>query len=234
MNFGIPSMRSSGETRRRELRQRFLDVDASNVADVLDQLGLRDQGLSADFRPFPCGAGKLAGWVYTIRGQMMPYDGTGDAAKMDACQGIGAGEVCVWSGDGTGVCYFGELIALGMKERGCVGALVDGGVRDVRWLGEHRFPVYARYRTAVQSIGRWRVTGCQEPVYLRGATTESVTAHPGDFVLCDDDGCILVPAQHVEAVLEEAERLTRKEASIREDIANGLTLSQALEKYGHV
>jgi 4-hydroxy-4-methyl-2-oxoglutarate aldolase len=232
--MNVALMRSSAQMRRRELRQRFLDVDASNIADVLDQMGLRDQGLSAEFRPFPAAAGKLAGWVYTIRGQMVPYDGTGDAAKMDACQGIGAEEVCVWSGDGTGVCYFGELIALGMKERGCVGSLVDGGVRDVRWLGEHRFPVYARYRTAVQSIGRWRVTGCQEPVYLRGATTEYVAAHPGDFVLCDEDGGILIPAQHVEPVLEEAERLTRKEALIREDIANGLTLSQALEKYGHV
>lgn len=53
-------------------------------------------------------------------------------------------------------------------------------------------------------------------------------------MLCDEDGGIVIPAQHVERVLEEAERLTRKEASIREDIANGLTLSQALEKYGHV
>lgn len=234
MNPALQHKHSSAQVHRCELRQRFLAVDASNVADVLDQMGLRDQGLSADFRPFPAGAGKLAGWVYTVRGQMAPYDGTGDAAKMDACRSIGTDEVCVWSGDGAGVCYFGELIALGMKERGCVGALVDGGVRDVRWLGEHGFPVYARYRTAVQSIGRWRVTGWQEPVYLRGATTECVIARPGDFLLCDEDGGIVIPGQHVETVLDEAERLTRKEASIREDIANGLTLSQALEKYGHV
>jgi hypothetical protein len=71
-----------------------------------------------------------------------------------------------------GYLYFGELIALGMKERGCVGALIDGGIRDVRWIGEQKLRVYARYRTAVQSIGRWRVTGSQEPVYLRGATNE--------------------------------------------------------------
>jgi regulator of RNase E activity RraA len=165
---------------------------------------------------------------------MVPYDGTGDAAKMDACQGVGSDEVCIWSGDGDGICYFGELIALGMKERGCTGALVDGGVRDVRWLGEHRFPVYARYRTAVQSIGRWRVTGCQERVYLRGATSERVVVRPGDFVLCDEDGGVVIPAEHVEIVLEEAERLTRKEALIREDIAKGMTLSEALARYGHV
>ncbi|MBO0850428.1 MAG: RraA family protein, partial [Pseudonocardia sp.] len=71
--------------------------------------------------------------------------------------------------------------------RGAVGALVDGGVRDLKWLRRHGFPVFGRYRTPVQSIGRWRVTGAQEPVYLRGATSRWVTVHPGDFVLADED-----------------------------------------------
>jgi 4-hydroxy-4-methyl-2-oxoglutarate aldolase len=219
---------------RSEIRKRFLGVDTANIADVLDQMGMLDQGLSAEFQPFPATAGRLAGWAYTIRGQMVPYEGTGDAAKMEACHGIGPDEISVWSGDGAGICYFGELIALGMKERGCVGALVDGGVRDVRWLGEHNFAVYACYRTAVQSIGRWRVTGSQEPIYLRGATSERVVVHPGDFVLCDEDGGIVIPARHVMAVLEQSESLTRKEALIREEIARGITLRQALDKYGHV
>jgi 4-hydroxy-4-methyl-2-oxoglutarate aldolase len=233
-------MTDNGETaalsrsERREIRERFLKVDTSNVADVLDQMGLTDQGLSAAFQPFPAACGKLAGWAYTIRGQMVPYDGRGDAAKMEACHRIGADEVSVWSGDGKGICYFGELIALGMKERGSVGALVDGGVRDVRWIGEHDFPIFARYRTAVQSIGRWRVTGRQEPVYLSGATNELVVINPGDFVLCDEDGGIVIPGSKVIHVLEAAEDLTRKEILIRRDIADGTTLEQALIKYGRV
>jgi regulator of RNase E activity RraA len=153
---------------------------------------------------------------------------------MTACQGIGPDEVSVWSGDGEGICYFGELIALGMKERGSAGALVDGGIRDIRWIGEHGFPVYARYRTPVQSIGRWRVTGWQKPVYLRGATTAIVMVHPGDVVLCDEDGGIVIPADHILTVLEESERLTAQEIRIRDELANGLTLQQALDKYGHV
>jgi regulator of RNase E activity RraA len=126
------------------------------------------------------------------------------------------------------------LIALGMKERGSVGAPVHGGVRDVRWIGEHTFPVYARYRTPVQSIGRWRATGWQTPVFLGGATTATVVVHPGDFVLCDEDGSIAVATDHVLTVLEESERLTRKEIRIREELANGRSLQQALDKYGHV
>ncbi len=224
----------TADLERRKIRERFLAVDTSNVADVLDQMGLPDQGLSAVFRPFPADGGKLAGFAYTIRGQMVPYEGSGDAAKMTACQGIGSGEVSVWSGDGEGICYFGELIALGMKERGCVGALIDGGIRDVRWLGAHGFPVFARYRTAVQSIGRWRVTGCQEAVYMHGATSERVVIRPGDFVLADEDGAIVIPSQHLTVVLQAAEDLTQKEISIRKEIEQGMTLAQALQKYGHV
>jgi 4-hydroxy-4-methyl-2-oxoglutarate aldolase len=223
-------MRSTEE--RASIRRRFLAVDTSNVADVLDQRGLPHQGLAPQFCPES--GTRLAGWAYTIRGQMAPYEGGGDSQKMQACAGVGADEVSVWSGDGAGVCYFGELIALGMMERGCVGALVDGGVRDTRWLREHGFPVFATYRTPVQSIGRWRVTDWQQPVYLTGATSDRVIVRPGDFVLGDEDGCLVVPDEHVDDVLVEAERLTATEVKVREALRNGMSLAQCLERFGHV
>jgi regulator of RNase E activity RraA len=216
------------------LRVRFLSVDTSNVADVLDKLGHPNQGLAADFLPYPSTAGRLAGWAYTIRGRMMSYGENGDPEKMRACQGVSPGEVAVWAGDGEGVCYFGELIATGMKERGCVGALVDGGVRDVRWIGQLGFPVYARYRTPIQSIGRWKVDASQVPVLVRGATVRQVTIAPGDFILADEDGALVVPASLVAQVLDGAEKLTRIEVAIRSELSAGLTLAEALKKYGHV
>lgn len=219
---------------RDNMRKRFESVDTANVADVLDTLGYLNCGLSGDFTQFTNSGKKLAGWAYTIRGQMSPYEQGGDAKKMEACNGISEGEVSVWSGDGEGICYFGELIALGMRERGSVGALVDGGIRDVRWIDEHGISIFARYRTPVQSIGRWRVTGHQIPVYLRGATSTYVEVRPGDFILADEDGAIVIPVEIVEKVLEEAERLTRTEVEIRVELSKGLSLAEALEKYGHV
>ncbi len=217
------------------IRQRYLAVDTANVADVLDELGLGDQGLAAAFRPFPENAGRLAGWAYTIAGEMAAYESAGgDPAKMEAAAQLTPGTVSVWSGNGEGVCFFGELIAIGMKERGCVGALVDGGVRDVRWLGEHGFPVYARYRTPVQSIGRWRVTGHGGTVPVPGATVAAVPVAPGDFVLGDEDGVIVIPAAVAEQVLERAEALGRREVEIRAELARGLSLSEALARFGHV
>jgi 4-hydroxy-4-methyl-2-oxoglutarate aldolase len=216
------------------IRRRYLKVDTATVADVLDVLGLPNQGLAPEFAPYPAAAGKMGGWAYTIRGRMRRYAGSGDPVKMKAVDGVGRGEITVWSGEGRGVCFFGELIALGMKRRGCAGALVDGGIRDIEWIARQRFPVYARYRTPIQSIGRWKVTAWQVAVDLPGATSRRVTVHPGDFVLADTDGVVVIPARVAEKVLVEAERLTEKEIRIRRELDRGSSLQAVLAKHGHV
>ena len=197
------------------IRRRYLKVDTATTADVLDVLWLAKQGIAPQFAPYPPGAGRMGGWAYTSRGRMARYAGSGDPRKMQALDRAGPGEVTVWAGEGRGVCFFGELIALGMKRRGCAGALVDGGIRDIGWIARQRFPVYARYRTPVQSIGRWRVTAWQVPVELPGATRRRVRVNPGDFVLADIDGAIVIPGRVAAEVLAEAERLTQKELRIR-------------------
>ena len=217
---------------RAEIRRRFLAVDASNVADVLDARGVHDQGIAPFIRAIS--QGQIAGWAYTVVGEMAPYEGTGDPAKMEACAGIGQDEVSVWCGGGHGVCYFGELIALGMAEQGSVGALVDGGVRDVKWLKEHGFPVFAGYVTPIQSIGRWHVTSWQTPAYVHGATSTWVVVHPGDFILGDQDGCLVIPAEMTLEVLVAAEKLTQTEVEIRDALRGGASLSACLDHFGHV
>ncbi len=219
---------------RAAIRARYLKVDTATVADVLDTMGRPDQGLASAFQPFPASAGKMGGWAYTIQGTMHRYPGTGDPEKMKAVDGVSSGEVTVWAGDGEGVCFFGELIALGMKRRGAAGALIDGGIRDIEWIARQKFPVYARYRTPVQSIGRWKVTAWQVPVELPGATVKRVPVRPGDFVLADVDGAIVIPAEVAEPVLAQAEKLTATEKRIRRDLAAGATLADVLKKYGHV
>lgn len=223
------------EQEREEIRQRYLAVDTSIVADVLDELGLPDQGLHSSFTPIPASLNRVAGWAHTIQGQMTPtpIEG-GDREKMEACGSVTPGSVTVWSGGGEGVCFFGELIALGMMERGCAGAIVDGGIRDVKWLEKHGFPVFARYRTPIQSIGRWKVNANQIPVSMPGATRRHVTVNPGDFVFGDEDGAIVIPADLVKEVLEKSEAMAAKEVEIRRQLAAGLSLSEALDSFGHV
>ena len=220
------------EAQREEAVRRYREVDTAVIADVLDDLGKHNQGLSPSFTTRT--SDRIVGWAYTIGGSMTPRETTGDALKMEACSGIGSHQVAVWGGNGEGVCYFGELIGLGMLERGATGALVDGGVRDLNALEAAEFPVFARYASSVQSIGRWYVTHWQEPLYVSGATARYVEINPNDFIVGDRDGVIVVPNELVDGVLDAAEDLMRTESQIRASLANGMTLSEALDQFGHV
>lgn len=215
------------------MRQRFLKVDTTTLSDLLAKAGMPAQCLATDLMPIPRDV-RIAGWAYTIRGQMAPFEGAADPDKMRAIEGVGAGQVAVWSGATEGVCYFGELLALGMKVRGCVGAVVDGGVRDSHWIAQHGFPVFARYTTPVASTGRWKVTGCQIPVFMRGAVSCTVIVNPGDFILADADGVAVVPSAMVEEILLQAEQITERENAIRKEIADGASLDVVLKRYGQI
>ncbi len=214
------------------IRDRFLHVDTTTVSDVLEKVSLPNQALATDLVRLSPNQPKLAGFAYTVRGQMTPYVGPGDPDKMAAIEGMTPGVVSVWAGDAEGMACFGELLALGMKVRGCTGMVVSGGVRDADGIARHGIPVYSRYRSPVQSITRWKVTGCGIPVAMPGATSKRVSVRPGDFLLGDADGVVVVPAEHIAFVLDEAERITERENRIREEIDGGAALDVVLGRYG--
>jgi regulator of RNase E activity RraA len=78
------------------------------------------------------------------------------------------------------------------------------------------------------------VTSWQEPISIPGATSTWVSVAPGDFVLADEDGAIVIPDAYVEQVLAEAESLTLTEVKVREALRQGRTLAECLAEFGHV
>ena len=105
-----------------------------------------------------------------------------------------------------------------MRARGCVAAVV----------------VVARYRTPVQGVGRWRVTGSQVKVWVRGALEEWLCVAPGDIVVGDSDGQIVIPQQLLEEITAKVIEWSRLETGARAEIIAGLPLLEALKKYGHL
>ena len=193
------------------------------------------QALAASFAAMIPSCDRLPGWAYTIQGRLISYPLNGDPDKMKAIEEMEPGCISVWSGrQVAGVCFFGDLLAYGMKLRGCEGALVDGGVRDLEPISTLAFPVFARYHTPVQSIGRWKVNKWQVPISLPAATGKSVEVRPRDFVVADHDGVLIIPASVTNEVLERAERLSQTEELVSEDIEKGLSMQEILGKYGHV
>lgn len=110
---------------------------------------------------------------------------------------------------------FGKLMALQARRQGIAGLLVDGAVRDIADLRELRFPVFAR--GTVPTVGLNRSIGqTQVPVPCGG-----VIVYPGDWIVGDDDGVIVIPADEVEPVVTATEERLRKEAAFMTAIERG-------------
>ena len=115
-----------------------------------------------------------------------------------------------------------------MKSRGVGAIVVDGGVRDVSFLRDVGVPLFTRYRTPAQAIGRWKVISAQSPVAVRGALQDWVTVNPGDVVVGDEDGVVIVPSEMAETVAQKAKTWETKDQAARRDIQNGMKLVKLL------
>src|SRR5439155_15885227 len=111
--------------------------------------------------------------------------------------------------------------------RGCMGAVVDGGLRDLDFVNQMGFPVFARFRHAASLVGRWGITNSQVLVKI-GNTTIA----PGDFVFGDVDGVVIVPQALTMDVLAEAEDIQQREKGMREELRAGVSVIEAFKKYG--
>ena len=213
------------------MRERFSAIYTAALADILDARGCHDQTLPPSIRGLEPGT-RLAGRAYTVLGApARNLDGEAyDRAirKVLAMLGeVPAEHVAVYACAHDVSAHLGELSVTSLKARGVAGCVLDGGCRDVRFILDEGFPVFCRYVTPEDSTWRWELEATQVPV-----TIGSVRIEPGDWVVGDDDGVVVVPRGIAEDVLTEAEGKAATESEIRLAVRDGMPPLEAYERFG--
>jgi regulator of RNase E activity RraA len=141
-----------------------------------------------------------------------------------AIAGAGLNDVIVVANGGrTDVSSWGGIVSVGAAMRSIRGAVTDGACRDVRQARELGFPVFARAQVPVTARGRLRQKSAGEPILVG-----DVTVRPGDVVMADEDGVVVVPRERATKVLDTAQRLAERETAIEAEVRAGVPLPQAM------
>lgn len=210
------------------LAERLAGLYSGAVYDVLRAMGRADCVLPSAIAPVNP-AQTLAGPVFTVSGEpdsildahesLLLWTGFLSEAPSDA--------VVVCQPNDSSLSHMGELSAETLQFRGICGYIVDGGCRDVSFILERGFPVWCRYYTPRDIVGRWAVRGTAETIQIGG-----VTIDPDDYVIADRDGVVVIPHAVVEDVVVAGEEVLRTENLVRSAILRGQDPQAAYLEYG--
>ncbi|MEZ5864533.1 MAG: RraA family protein [Geminicoccaceae bacterium] len=198
------------------------------IHDVMRAMGLKGFVLPPEIRPlFP--ERKLAGPIFTVKGRV---DETADAhTTLLEWTGLLAeakpGHVVVCEANNTVTAMMGELSAETLQYRGVRGYIVDAACRDVDFILKIGFPVCFTHYTPRDIVAYWRPDGFDVPIRIGDVAIE-----PGDYVLADRDGIVVIPQARVLEVLDAAEKAIATENKVRTAILEGVDPREAYLLYG--
>jgi len=211
-----------------DLTPRLAKLHTAIVHDVMRQMGLSDFTLPHTLRPITV-AKSIAGPVFTVRGKVTPKAEAHD--KLLAWTGFlskaKAGHVVVIEANDDEVAHMGELSGDALMHKGVRGVVIDGGARDVEFLMEMGFPVYARYATPRDITGYWTIEALDVPI-----TIGTARIAPHDYLLADRDGIVILPRARAAAIVNAAAVAMGTENQIRAAIHGGLDPQEAYLKFG--
>ena len=198
------------------------------VADALDGLGYTNQSPRVPLIAMT-GIDKLVGRCKTTLWAEMAHEDPNtyelELRAVDSCQDGDA--MIAAAGGSMRAGIWGELLTNAARNRGAIGVIVDGAVRDIAPMTEMRFPVFARGRSVYDSMNRIRVINTDIVVEI-----DSVRFCPGDMVIADVDGVVVVPRDVEAEALAAAWTKVHDENRVRDAIRGGMKAMDAWETFG--
>ncbi|WP_174591137.1 3-hexulose-6-phosphate synthase [Methanocella conradii] len=205
---------SEKKSRDEEIRELFLQVSTPNISDAMHRAPAM-----RDIKPLYEGI-KMVGRAVTV--QNFPGDWAKPVEASDVAQ---KGEVIVIYNGSNYIAPWGELASRGCQQKGIAGVVIDGAIRDVDDIRRIRFPAFAS--ASVPNAGDPKGMG-EINVEI---TCGGLKVRPGDWIIGDDNGVMVVPAERAYEVARRALEVKKSEDRVRAEIERGKTLAQVMDLY---
>jgi 4-hydroxy-4-methyl-2-oxoglutarate aldolase len=207
--------------------ERFRKLSSTNVSDALDALGIH--GSTCGIRPMAERWTKIVGPAVTMRMTDAGETKQKTHLGMNAISAAEKGDVIVIDNGGRmDTSCWGGILANAAKVKGISGTVIDGCCRDLNDCMDADYIVYARGTVVCTARGRVMEESTNQMIQFGG-----VQVRPGDIVMGDNSGVVIIPQEHMEAVLLKAEELWQKEEDMVAEIRSGADILEVDAKYNY-
>ncbi|ERK57655.1 demethylmenaquinone methyltransferase [Gemella bergeri ATCC 700627] len=198
-------------------------MDTASISDAMDKLGISCGLLGIQA---VVSGNKICGEAFTVH--YIPC-GLEKGNVGDFIDDVEPGQVVVIDNGGRTYCtVWGDIMTYTAKTKGIEGTVIDGVCRDVAGIKELDYGVYTKGKYMVTGKERVTVDAVNIPIAISG-----VQVRPGDIILGDDSGVVVIPKERAEEVLEIAKHIEEVEQNIIAEVKNGSTLKVARERLGY-
>lgn len=210
-----------------EFSERLADCYSGAIYDVLREFGVRHSALPNAIKCINPKL-RLVGPAFTMSGARAELSAHETLLRWtEFLSKAPAGAVVVCQPNDDTLAHMGELSSETLMTRGVKGYVVDGGTRDTEFVLRIGFPVFCRYQTPMDVVGRWAPTSFQQPIRIG-----EVTVNPDDLVFGDIDGVVVIPRDIAAKVVARVEEVMKTENQVRKAILAGMDPQQAYLKFG--
>lgn len=214
----------------RNILEGFRSLATASVADAVDRVSKRRGFMSSEIKPvLPA---KIAGPAVTVL-ERASTDSQPPHHALEAIDEASPGSIIVIAMEDAqsarDVAQWGGLMTAGAVARGIEGAVLDAGARDIEEIRQARFPVYSRTIVPSTTVGRYITVARDIPVTCGG-----VMVCPGDIVVGDADGIVVVPREDAERVLATAQQIEEAERTMTEAIRRLGSIRKAVDEFSRI